>query len=110
MDNNDLICSVCHKKVLPVYYFCPNCGNNLKATPARISVLMQIGYYALALLLPPLGLWPGVKCMMKKSPQARWVGIITIVLTLISSGVTIWGIFVMFNTYVEQLNSMIYGI
>ena len=79
------ICPVCHQNVPAEYYFCPNCGHNLKEKPMPVPIIVQIGLYALAVFLPPLGLWPGAKYLMKKGPQAKWVGGITVALTVISS-------------------------
>lgn len=104
MDKITDVCPVCHQTVLVEYYFCPNCGNNLKEKPMAISALTQIGLYALAVFLPPLGLWPGLKYFMKNSPQAKRVGMITIVLTLISTVLTIWAIFNLFNSYLGEIN------
>lgn len=110
MDNIADVCPVCHQTILEKYYFCPNCGNSLKEKPVAISALIQIGLYTLAVFLPPLGLWPGIKYVMKKSPQAKRVGIITIILTLVSTVLTIWVIFSLFNTYLSQLNGALYGL
>jgi len=110
MDNIADVCPICHQAVSAEYYFCPNCGNNLKEKPMAISALMQIGLYALAIFLPPLGLWPGIKYVMKASPQARRVGMITIALTLVSTILTIWGIFLLFNDYLSQINGELYGL
>lgn len=110
MDNIVSVCSVCHQPILSGYYFCPNCGNNLKEKPMAISVITQIGFYALAIFLPPLGLWPGIKYMMKKDLQAKRVGLITIILTLVSTVLMIWGIFSFLNTYLTQMSGMLYGL
>jgi len=109
VENNDQVCPVCHQDVLPNYYFCPNCGTNLKGITAPVSAIVQIGLYALALFLPPLGLWPGVKYLMKKNKQAKIVGGVTIALTLISSIVTIWWIFSIFNGYMAEVNELMTG-
>jgi hypothetical protein len=113
MENDKInLCPVCHQGVKPEYYFCPNCGNNLKEKLMPVSGIVQIGLYALAIFLPPLGLWPGIKYLMKKSPHAnphaKRVGIITIVLTLISSVLTIWATFALLNNYLNQINSLMY--
>jgi uncharacterized membrane protein YqaE (UPF0057 family) len=93
---------------LTEFYFCPNCGNNLRERPKPISILTQIGLYILAIFLPPLGLWPGIKYLAKKGKQAKWVGSITIVLTLISSVIVTWSIFNLFNSYLSQLEGVLY--
>ena len=103
------VCPVCHQPVSSEQYFCPNCGNNLREKPKSISLLVQVGMYALAIFLPPLGLWPGAKYMMKKSRQAKIVGMVTIILTIISSVITIWAIFALFNSYLSQVNDLMYG-
>ncbi len=108
MDETNIICSLCHQAIPEKYYFCPNCGNNLKEKPVVVSTIMQIGLYALAIFLPPLGLWPGIKYIMKKGQQAKRVGMITIVLTIISTIVTIWAIFSVFNSYLGQLDEVLY--
>jgi len=108
MNNPEEICSVCHQAVLTEYYFCPNCGNNLKEKPQAISALVQAGIYTLAIFVPPLGLWPGLKYLTKKGESAKRVGIIAIALTLISSILTIWAIFSLFSSYLNQMNSFLY--
>lgn len=110
MNNIADVCPACHQTILAEYYFCPNCGNNLKEKPMAISALVQIGLYALAVFLPPLGLWPGIKYAIKKSPQAKRVGAITIALTLVSTVLTIWAIFSLFNDYLNQMNGVLYGL
>lgn len=98
------ICSVCHQTILPEYYFCPNCGNNLKEILKPVPIINQIGLYLLAILLPPLGLWPGIKYLMKKGKQPKWVGAITIVLTLISTVLVIMFTFKFLNDYLSQIS------
>jgi len=110
MENQVAVCSVCHQAISAKYYFCPNCGNNLKEKPKAISILTQVGLYALAIFLPPLGLWPGIKYMTKKGSQAKWVGGVTLVLTILSTILTTWAIFALFDNYIGQMNSALYGL
>lgn len=107
MEIENTICLTCHQPILPAYYFCPNCGKEIKEKPEPISIVNQIGIYALSIFLPPLGLWPGIKYAKKKYPQARNVGIAAIVLTIISTIVSVWYIFVMFQTYLNQLSGLL---
>jgi predicted nucleic acid-binding Zn ribbon protein len=108
MNNEEGICPVCHQAVLSDYYFCPNCGHNLKEKPVEITTMIQIGLYALAIFLPPLGLWPGIKYLMKKDPEAKKIGGIVVILTLISTFLTIWWIFKLLGNYLEIINGMLY--
>ena len=108
MNNEEGICPVCHGAVLADYYFCPNCGNNLKEAPAEITPTIQLGLYALAIFLPPLGFWPGIKYLMKKDPEAKKLGGIVVLITLISTILTTWWIFKLLGDYVEILNGLMY--
>jgi hypothetical protein len=108
MENNQNSCGACHQPILPEYYFCPNCGNNLKEAPAEITTITKIGLYALAIFLPPLGLWPGIKYLMKKDEQAKKIGGITVALTLVSTILTTWWIFKLLGNYLEILDGMMY--
>ena len=110
MENTQLICPSCHQPIKPEYYFCPNCGANLKEKTAPISVWAQIGIYALSIFLPPLGLWPGIKYIMKKDKQAKTVGIIAVALTLVSSLITIWLIYGEFKIYLGTLQQSLQGL
>lgn len=110
MNNEENVCSVCHEPIKSEYFFCPNCGHNLREKPVQVTLIAQIGIYALAILLPPLGLWPGIKYLSKTGKQAKKVGIIAIVLTLLSSVLTIWLTFQLFNSYISQMNDLINSI
>jgi len=90
METEVLSCPFCHYPTIEAFYYCPNCGKNLKAAPVSISVLKQIWIYAISLLLPPLGLWPGIKYLKQSNDKAKTIGLVAIILTIISSAVTIW--------------------
>lgn len=96
-------CPKCHLPVLPVFYFCPNCGRNLRPKPLSISPTKQIGIYFLSIVLPPLGLWPGVKYLLQKDAKAKIVGLIAIILTIVSTIITINLAIAMANSIKEQL-------
>ncbi len=107
MENEITICPTCHQPILPTYYFCPNCGKEIQEKPEPVSIANQIGIYALSIFLPPLGLWPGIKYARKKYPQARYVGIAAIILTIISTIVSLWYIFAVFQTYLNQVSGLL---
>ena len=108
--NSPLVCLTCHQPISPEWYFCPNCGTELNIKPFKVSVIAQIGIYALSALLPPLGLWPGIKYLGKKGNQPKIVGAISIVLTIVSSAVSIWLIFYFFQSYLSNYSSVINSI
>lgn len=83
-------CKFCGFPVSENFYFCPNCGKKLKEPPLSISVGKQIGIYALSILLPPLGLGPGIKYILNNDSKAKMIGLVAIILTIISTVLTIW--------------------
>lgn len=82
-------CPQCHLQVLQIFYFCPNCGKNLRPKPLSISLGKQIGIYLLSFFLPPLGLLPGFKYLFQEEAKAKLVGVIALILTIISIFVTV---------------------
>ena len=103
---NQNSCPVCHQRILPEYYFCPNCGNNLREKAKEITIATQVGLYMLAIFLPPLGLWPGIKYLNKEDIKAKKIGGITTALTLFSTVVTIWWTFKLVGNYLDMVNGM----
>jgi hypothetical protein len=82
------LCRFCNSPVTSNFFFCPTCGKKLHEPP--ITLAKQIGIYTMSILLPPLGLWPGIKYVFQKDEKTKLVGIIAIVLTILSSVITIW--------------------
>ena len=107
MDLN--LCPKCKLQISENFNFCPNCGFVLKEQPIQISVARQIGLYTLSLFLPPLGLWPGIKYLMKKDRKANTVGIVAIVLTFISITISVWISINFINSVNKTLQSQLQG-
>lgn len=101
------VCPKCYLHVLTVFYFCPNCGRSLRSKPMSISVGKQIGLYALSFLLPPLGLWPGIKYVLQDNPKAKMVGFVAILLTLISLGGTFYYMSIIMKQYTSQFSGQL---
>lgn len=95
LQQNILICSVCHQPLLPSYYFCPNCGTKINQAPLSTSVATQIGIYAFSIALPwilyiMISKWPALKYAKSKDPKTRQIGIIAIALLVLSTILTIY--------------------
>lgn len=69
------------------------------------TIARQIFIYLLSFLLPPLGLWPGIKYLKQKDEKSRIIGFIAIVLTIISIALTVWFTLGFINVFNQQLNS-----
>lgn len=102
-------CRKCNLPVLANFYFCPNCGYALRPKPLSISAGKQIGIYLLSFLLPPLGVWPGIKYLMQKDPKAKIVGAVAILLTIISIVVTLYYANILMKQLTTQLNAQLGG-
>ena len=93
--NRESVCSYCHNKVLPEYYFCPNCGTKLDLAPLSTTVATQIYIYAFSLVLPMICFlfvtrWPGVKYLKSKDEKTKKIGIIACTVLAISTILTIY--------------------
>lgn len=83
------ICKECKFATLDSYYFCPNCGKKLKEPPFKFSWGKTITIIFGAVLFPPFGLIPGIKYLLKDDTKAQIIGVVTIALTFIITGVLI---------------------
>ena len=97
------ICPSCNFPISGSFVFCPNCGKKIKEPPVSTTIAKQIGIYALSVLLPPLGLWPGIKYLLQKDQKSKIIGIVAIVLTIFSTIISIWVAINFFN----QINKII---
>ncbi|MBI3589533.1 MAG: zinc ribbon domain-containing protein [Candidatus Liptonbacteria bacterium] len=109
MDSETQVCPTCHQPVTAEWYFCPNCGKNLKEKPLSITWFTQTWLYLLSIFLPPLGLWPGMKYLRSHNAPTRRVGFIVVVLTILSLIISIWLFATWFNRAVQQANNALNG-
>jgi hypothetical protein len=100
-----VICKFCGQTVFSNYYFCPYCGKKLIEPP--ITALKEIGVYLLSALLPPLGLWPGIKYLLQKNGKAKRVGTVAILITIVSTVITIWLAIAAVNNLSQTINSQL---
>jgi hypothetical protein len=78
----------------------------LKDVPEKISTGKQVSIYALSVLAPPLGLWPGLKYIFQKDEKAKMVGAIALILTIISTALTFWITMQFMAGPLNQINQM----
>ncbi len=89
------ICPQCHLPVLPEYYFCPNCGANLRLRPLSMTIGTQVLLYLFSAALPWIAYvaitkWPGPKYLRSEDPRARAIGWIALGILVVSSIVAVW--------------------
>ena len=100
---NDLKCPYCGAPIDAGFYFCPNCGKQLRIKPTQTSVMSQIGVYLLSFFLPPLGLWPAYRYLRQSDRKAKTIGWIAVALTVISLVLAVW----LFQGFINYLNQSI---
>ena len=100
-------CSSCHFPCVETFYFCPNCGKKFKDPPVSTTVLKQLEIYTISVLLPPLGLWPGIKYLKQETQKAKIIGAVAVILTIASIGITTWIAFDVVQRLNAGLNSQL---
>lgn len=102
MEQEVPVCPFCNTAVSLSSFFCQNCGKKLRERPLSTSILRQIFIYLISILLPPYGIWYGIKYLNQNDNNAKAIGIVAIVLTLISLIFLVITAMSLFNT-VNQL-------
>ena len=100
-------CPVCHTDVRVTDFFCFNCGKNLRPKPLSTSTFKQIGLYLGSFFLPPMGIIWGIAYLKEERVEAKIVGIVAIILTLVSIVATVMFIVNFTKTLNQQLNSQL---
>lgn len=98
------VCPYCKNSTQPNFIYCPTCGKNLMEASTPIPLSKQIGVYALSILLPPLGLWPGIKYLVSKNPNGKQVGIIAIILTAVAIIIGIFAVMQFMSMLSQSVN------
>lgn len=106
------ICPACHQKVLPQYYFCPNCGAKIKEAPLSTTLSTQAWIYAFSIILPMICFifvtrWPGTKYFKSEDPKAKMIGQIAWALLVLSTILAIYLAYVWTQDTIQStLNSI----
>ena len=102
-----LLCPTCHYIIMNEWYFCPNCGKNLKEAPLDVSIGKQILIYLVSFFLAPLGLGWGLKYVKSKDSKIKTIGIVSIVLTVASIILMIIASKSFIDQYAKMLNNIV---
>ncbi len=83
-------CTVCHQPLLPTYYFCPNCGHEIRQAPLPTTSEAQLKIYAHSFLLPmilffTITKWKGYTYFKSEDPQAKQIGTIAIAILVLTT-------------------------
>lgn len=102
-------CPACNFEINPEWYFCPNCGKQLREAPITITIPKQILIYFVSFFLAPLGLGWGLKYIRHSDPRIRTIGIISIILTVFSIILMISSFKYFMDEYSKTLNGLMKG-
>lgn len=94
------VCSSCNLPIQDNFYFCPNCGKKLKEKPLSTSIGKQIVIYTISFIIPPSGFWYGFKYISQQGKNRKIIGILSIVITLISSIISVY----LFKNFIDNIN------
>ena len=100
-------CKFCKSPTQESFYFCPNCGKKIKEPPFKFSLAKAITVIVAAFLIPPFGIIPGVKYFLKDDRRAQFVGLITIAVTILATGLMIIVTSRVLNYYKDAYNQVI---
>lgn len=76
-------CTFCHVEVRATDYFCFNCGKSLHPVPLSTSAKDQAILYIKSALLPPMGIFWGLKYLRQSDTKSKLVGSVAIILTFL---------------------------
>jgi hypothetical protein len=105
--NATFICPQCHFPVKPEYYFCPNCGKNLRTPALGTDLMDQILLYGFSIILPWIAYlaitkWQGIKYLRSPDERAKQMGMIALALIIISSIIAFWLTYVWIQGYIQS--------
>ncbi len=100
-------CPVCQFKIQEDWFFCPNCGRNLKEKVPKISIAKQILIYFVSFFLTPLGLGWGLKYVKSTDKQVKTIGIISITLTVLSIILISMAFKGFIDQYIKLINNIV---
>lgn len=75
-------CPVCKLSVLPVFYFCPNCGKLLRPKPLVVPLPRQMLLYFVSFFLPPVALPYAFRYMRQPNKATKIIGMVLFVIAI----------------------------
>ena len=104
--SSETTCPTCHVSISAAENFCSQCGAKLKESPLSISAARQTFIYLISFFLAPLGLGYAFKYLKQSNPEARRVGIIVIILTILAIALMIWTTKTFTNWQYQSINAL----
>jgi len=103
------VCPFCHQIVRDSDFYCSSCGRKLHEKPLPTSIFVELLYYLGSILLPPLGIFWGIKYLKQNDEDAKRIGLLSIVFTVISFIVTIIWTMSLIRSISSQADTILKG-
>ena len=108
-----ILCSVCHLKLEPEYYFCPNCGT--KIITLSTDAWSQLKLYAFSIILPYIAFiaishWYGLRYVRSTDVKRRVIGWVAVSLLVLSTVSGIWYTVVAVQNATKEASKALNGI
>ncbi len=98
------ICVHCAHRVAPDFHFCPGCGHILTQQPLSTSIGKMIFIFLISFCFAPMGLRWVIPYLHQKSPKAKFIGTMALIMTLTSITITIITVKVVMDYYTKLLD------
>lgn len=95
-------CPNCQLPLLSDFYFCPNCGKQVRIKPITISVGRQIVLYLVSIFLPPAALPFAIRYIRQQNKKTRIVGVVILCLVIGSIAFSLYA----YAIFIQQFYSM----
>ena len=105
---DSVICKNCKQLVPSVSFFCPTCGKKIKEPPYKFSFLGVTGVVLESVLLPPMGIVPGIRYLRREETSAKMVGLLAIIITIAATVFMVAFLMNYINSVNSQLNDVNY--
>ena len=96
-------CPYCNHSIDATAYFCPNCGKKVREKPVSAAFSEQLSLYALSILAPPFFIGRTWRYLRSPDPQAKTVGLLSLVFTIIALVVATWTTYV----FIQNINTQV---
>lgn len=95
-------CPNCKLPLLTDFYFCPNCGKQVREKPITISTRRQIVLYLLSMFFPPVALPFAIRYIKQQNKHTRIIGFVVFFLAIGSMGASLYA----YAVFIQQFYAL----
>ena len=95
-------CPNCQLPLLSEFYFCPNCGKQVRVKSINVSIGRQIVLYFLSIFLPPAAFPFAIRYIKQPNKKTQIVGVIVLCLGIASIVFSVYA----YAIFIQQFYSM----